>query len=142
MTKATPQVQVKKGADPNPIVTMVTPGRRALGESWSKVSIAWDSDERAYVINREESPAPADNLPIFVPGLGNLSMEAVDFIIQSQMKESQYPESSKSLTRAQRQKEQHERINRMWHDYIEQKLRWMRGQTTVGAGGLFQREKV
>lgn len=142
MTKASPHVQVKEEETLNPIVTMVTPGRRALGESWSKVSIAWSSEDRAYVLRREDAPAPADNLPIFVPSLGNLSMEAVDFIIQSQQKEAEYRERSKSKTRAQQQKETYERINRMWQDYAEQKLRWLRGQTTLGAGGFNQREKA
>lgn len=141
MTKATPQVVIADSGPSNPIVTMVTPGRRAIGESWSKVSILWDSDERAYVLQREDAPAPADNQPIFVPALGNLSMQAVDFIIQSQQKEAEYRESEKVKSRDQKRKENWERVNRMWQDYMEQKLRWMRGQTTVGAGGLFQRDK-
>lgn len=142
MTKATPQVVVKEGAEANPIVTMVTPGRRALGETWSKVSFVWDSDARAYVVKREDAPAPADNRPIFVPSLGNLSMEAVDFIIQSQMKESEYRERQKAPTREQERKENWERVNRMWQDYCEQKLLHLRGQTTIGAGGFNQREKA
>ena len=131
---------VKEGQEANPLVTMITPGRRALGETWSKVSVTWSPDERAYVLQREDSPAPADNKPIFVPALGNMSMEAVDFIIQSQMKEAEYRERSQSSTREQRQKENYERVNRMWQDYAAQKLAWLRGQTTLGAGGFFQKE--
>lgn len=142
MTKATPQVVIAAGTEANPIVTMITPGRRALGETWSKVSILWDSDERAYVLKREDAEAPADNLPIFVPGLGNLSMEAVDFIVQSQQKEAEYRERAKSKTRAQVAKENNERVNRMWQEFMEQKLRWLKGQTTMGPGGFNQREKL
>lgn len=140
MTKATPQVVVKDGPEENPIVTMITPGRRAIGETWSKVSIAWQDGQ--YVLNREDSPAPADGRPIVVPSLGNASPEMVNFILQQQMKEAEYRESSQSLTREQRRQEAWQRVNEMWQEYMEQKLKWLKGQSTIGPAGLNQREKA
>jgi hypothetical protein len=35
-----------------------------------------------------------------------------------------------------------DRINAMWHDFVEQKLRAFKGQSTFGPGGHTQREKV
>jgi hypothetical protein len=142
MTKATPQVIVKDGPEPNPILTMIAPGRRALGESWSKVTFTWDSDERAYVVNREDAEAPADNRAIVVPALGNCSPEMVNFILGQQMKQAEYRESAEVKTREQRRKEAWEQVNQMWLEYVEQKLKWLRGQTTIGPGGFNQREKA
>lgn len=139
MTKATPQVVIKDGPKAPPIMTAILPGRRALGETWSKVSFRWEPDERAYVLEREDAEAPADNQPIFVPSLGNMSMEAVDFILQYQQEEAKSRAKQKALTREQKEKEQWQSLNRMWQDFMEQKLRWMRHETTIGPGGFNQR---
>lgn len=139
MTKATPQVVIKDGPKAAPIITAILPGRRALGETWSKVSFRWEPDERAYVLEREDAAAPEDNQPIFVPSLGNMSMEAVDFILQYQMEESKTRARSKAVTREQKEREQKQWLNQMWQDYMEQKLRWLRNQTVSGAAGTFQR---
>lgn len=142
MTKATPQVVMKEPDPGNPVVSMINPGRRALGESWSKVDISWDSDAQEYVVKREDVEAPADNRPIFVPALGNASPEMVNYILGYQMKEAEYRERALAPTREQQRKENYERVNRMWHDYIEQKLAWLKGQSTIGPGGFNQREKA
>lgn len=139
MTKATPQVVIKDGPQAPPIMTAILPGRRALGETWSKVSVRWEPDERAYVLTREDAPAPADNQPIFVPALGNLSMEAVDFIVQEQQELAKHRATTKALSREQQEKERWQQINRMWQDFAEQKLKHFRHQTQVGPGGWTQR---
>lgn len=139
MTKATPQVVIKDGPEAPPIITAILPGRRALGETWSKVSVRWEPDERAYVLTREDAEAPADNSPIFVPALGNLSMEAVDFIVQQQQEESKHRARNNALTREQREKEQWDRLNRLWQDFAEQKLKHFRNQSQIGPGGMTQR---
>jgi len=113
---------------------MILPGRRALGETWSKVHIVVTADGR-YEVVREDTQAPADNQGIFVPGLGNMSMEAVDFILEEQR------ERAKDRAKTPRPP-LHAEVNRLWHDFVEQKLRWFKGQTTVGPKGLHQREKV
>lgn len=142
MTKATPQVQVKESGPANPIVSMVTPGRRAIGEDWSRVDIAWDADAREYTVHREDAPRPADGLPIFVPALGNISMEIMDYLIEEQQKEAEYRARAKAQHLPQQKKEQSERINELWHAWIETKIKAFKGQSIFGPGGHTQREKV
>lgn len=125
----------------DPIVTLITPGRRALGESWSKVSVSWSPDERAYLLEREDHEAPADGRPIVVPSLGNASPDMINYILGYQMKEAEYREAEQQKSREQRRRETFEKVNRMWQDYMEDKLRWLKGQTTIGAGGFNQRER-
>ena len=121
----------------NPIMSMIVPGRRAMGEDWSKVTIRPDPDTGKYLVEREDTPAPADRTPIFVPGLGNVSVEMADFILQSQVElakdRAKQPKRSEAEAKAE--------VNRLWQEYCEQKTRWFRGRTTVGPGGMHQRER-
>ncbi len=72
-----------------------------------------------------------------MPGLGNVSIDMTEYILEQQ----QYA----AVERAKRPKpspvETHKEVNRMWHDYMEQKLRWFKGHTVLGPGGFFQRER-
>src|SRR3990167_10497286 len=106
---------------PNPLMTMVVPGRRAMGEQWSKVNIYPDPDTGAYIVEREDSAAPADQCPIFVPGMGNISLEMADFILDRSRDEAQ--------TRAKQPKRDLKaELNAAWQDFCEQKLRWDKGK--------------
>src|SRR3990167_10366981 len=122
---------------PNPLMTMVVPGRRAMGEQWSKVNIYPDPDTGTYVVEREDSAAPADQCPIFVPGMGNISLEMADFILERSRDEAgtraKQPKRSEREIKAE--------LNAAWHDFCEQKLRWYRGQSTLGPSGMGQRER-
>ena len=137
MTKATPQVVIKEGHKPNPVMSMIIPGRRALGEDWSKVNVF--AGENGYTSEREDTPAPADGKAIFVPGMGNVSTEMADFILEQQrhmaIERLRHPNRPDPRSEA-------DRINAMWHDFVEQKLRAFKGQSTFGPGGHTQREKV
>ena len=121
-----------------PVMTMITRGRRALGEKWRKINIYPDPDSGAYLIDNEPAEAPANNTPILVPGLVNISVEMAEFIVGEQL------EKAKERAKKPRQNEAEARaeLNNLWHDYMEQKLAWFKGRTTVGPAGLFQREKV
>lgn len=139
MTKATPQVVVKEEAL-NPVVSMITPGRRALGEDWSRVDISWDGDK--YVSHREDAERPADGKAIFVPALGNVSMEIMDYVLAEQQKEAEYRARAKAQGVLQMKEAEYERINRLWHQWVEMKLKAFKGQSIFGPGGHTQREKV
>jgi len=119
-------------------MTMITRGRRALGESWRKINIYPDPDTGKYLIENEETEAPADNSPIFVPGMGNISVEMADFILERSREEAK--------TRAKRPKrsqaEVEAEVNAAWQDYCENKLRHFKGQSTFGLGGSSQRQGV
>lgn len=137
MTKSTPHVVIKDGPKPNPVMSMIIPGRRALGEDWSKVNVY--AGENGYTSEREDTAAPADGQAIFVPGMGNISTEMADFILeqQRQMAVERLRHPNKPDPRSEA-----ERINAMWHDWVEQKMRAFKGQSTFGPGGHTQREKV
>ena len=119
----------------NPVMTMIIPGRRALGENWSKVNITIDENGH-YGVEREDTPAPATNVPIFVPGMGNISAEMADYILEWHRKEAEYKAKNPSRPRAETQTEQ---INRMWFDYLEWKKKMLRHQTFSGPAGWAQR---
>lgn len=133
-----PSQIIRPGPKQNPVMTMITRGRRAYGEKWRKINIYPDPDSGAYLIDNEPAEAPADNTPILVPGLGNISVDMAEFIVGEQLE--------KAKERAKRPKqseaEVHAEVNELWHDFVEQKIAWFKGKTTVGPAGLFQREKV
>lgn len=120
----------------NPIMSMIVPGRRALGEDWSKVTVVHDG--KGYKVEREDTPAPADNKPIFVPALGNLSMEMADYVLEYQRKEAEYRARNPNRPKPE---DSFAEINRMWLDFVEWKLKAFKGQTVSGPAGTVQREK-
>ncbi len=121
----------------DPVMTMITQGRRALGEDWRKIVIR-PTPEGDYDIENEATEAPADKNPILVPGMGNVSVEMADFILES----SRDRAIERAVRPRQSQKEINAEVNKLWHDYVEQRLRHFKGQTTIGPGGMQQREGI
>ena len=121
----------------NPIVTMITPGRRSLGEDWSKVSI-YVTPEGHYEVEREDTAAPADNCAIIVPAMGNLSIEAADYILERKRKDQEYRKSHKQPIRKGWSKQE---VNQLWQDWMELKQKRFKGQTQSGPKQTFQRER-
>lgn len=120
----------------NPVVSMILPGRRSLGEDWSKVHIFANPDTGGYDVEREDTTAPADNCMIFVPALGNLSYEAVDYILEYKRKDQEYRKAHNlPIRRGVSQAE----ISKLFHDWIELKLKRFRRQTFSGPSGWAQR---
>ncbi len=126
---------IKKGK-PKPIMKMVERGRRSLGEDWREITIGVE-DDQIKIIENKPAEAPPNNAPIMVPAMGNLSMEAVDFLIEGARKSQEYGgKAPQQMSLAEYTKW----INETWQAFAEQKLKWFRGQTTLGPGGFFQRE--
>lgn len=125
-----------KKPKPKPIMRMITPGRRSLGEQWQDVTIAVENDE-IKVTESHAVEAPPDNRPIYVPAMGNLEAEAVSFLLDGAMKAQAY---GKKHPRQMSLAEYEKWINEQWLNFVEQKLKWFKGQTTLGPGGFFQRE--
>lgn len=123
----------------NPIMTMIVPGRRSLGESWSKVTVTPNPDTGKYDVEREDTTAPANNTAIFVPALGNLSVEAADYILEYKRKDQEYRKARKLPAR---ERWTHEDINKMFHEWIDFKSRHLQGKTVSGPGGWTQRERI
>lgn len=116
-------------------ITMVVPGRRALGEDWVKVTIGHDADNIVY--DTAPAEAPADRKPIMA--VTGPEQEYASYILTAQM------EKAKSRAVAPQEltpKERYDAVNEAWHDYMEEKLRHLRGVSTFGAAGGFQRQRV
>lgn len=142
VTKSDPHVQITPDASLNPVMSMIAPGRRAEGEDWIRYDLA-PTPEGGWETRRSEVEAPADGSPIFVPAMGNLSWEMVDFILgHEQEKAKERAKGVHHHSHAIQQKELFERVNAMWQDFCEEKLRMFRGQTQIGPGGMSQREKL
>lgn len=133
-----PNIHIRAAPKRNPVISAIIPGRRALGETWSKVNIYPDPATGKYIVEREDTPAPADNTPIFVPGLSNISVEMADFYLEYQRDRAQDRASQPRRSKAEIEKE----INEAWHAYIEQKLAWLKGKSVSGPGGWTQRERL
>lgn len=129
------QFKVKK-PKPKPVMKMITPGRRAYGEQWREITLAVEGDD-IKVIENVEAAAPPGGRPIYVPAMGNLEMEAVDFLIEGAKKAQEY---GKKHPRQMSLAEYEKWLNDQWLNFVEQKLKWFKGQTTIGPGGFYQRE--
>lgn len=135
MTKANPNIQLKKAPE-KPVMTMIVPGRRALGEDWSKVTVTPNAETGDYDVEREDTAAPPLNIPIFVPALGNVSLEIADFILESQRKEQEYQVKNPNR---QHSPVLEQKIKELWLDFVEQKLKAFKRQTQSGPAGTTQR---
>lgn len=119
----------------NHSITMIVPGRRALGESWTKVTIGDDGDN--ITVDAEATEAPADNKPI-VAMTGNDAAIA-NAIITKQMELSH---GRAIAPQEMTHEERYRLVNAAWMDYVEQKIRALRGQSTFGPAGSTQRQRV
>lgn len=125
-----------KKPKPKPVMKMVVNGRRSYGEDWQEVTIGVDNDEIKVLENRP-AEAPPNNTPIMVPGMGNMSMEAVDFLLEGARKAQEYG------GKHPRQMPLHEYekwLNDRWMQFVEEKLKWFKGQSVYGPAGFTQRE--
>ena len=122
-----------------PVMTMLTPGRRALGEKWSKVRVFADPDAGGYTVEREDSPAPADNTPILVPQMGEVSVEMADYILEYKRQDQEYRVRRGNPIR---KTWTHKEINQLWFDWCEFKKKHYLGQSVSGPGGWTQRDRI
>jgi hypothetical protein len=128
--------KVKPGKKNNAIMKMVIPGRRALGETWREVTIR-PTDNGGYTTENVAAEAPAQGRPVVIPAMANLSDDEVNFILEGALKAQDYYSRQK---RKPNSAEEKKIVQKMWDDYVEQKLKGFKGQTVLGPGGFFQRE--
>ena len=131
-------VIIKPSPDPPPIVKMIVPGRRALGEQWREITVGIHGD-KIQVTENKEAPVPPGGRVVVVPGMSKLSTEAINFLLEGALKQQEY-ETRHPRRQPVTDAEIEAIATRMWNDYIAQKLAWFKGQTTLGAGGFYQRE--
>ena len=119
----------------NHSITMVVPGRRALGESWTRVTIGNDGDN--ITVDAAPAEAPADNKPI-VAMTGNDAAIA-NAIITKQYEMAEYRNvAPQEMTHEQR----YALVNAAWQDYIGEKIAYLKGRSVFGPGGSVQRQRV
>lgn len=126
-----------KTKKPKPIATMVMPGRRAYGEGWMRVTAY--ADEKTDTIKMTTVPveAPAENRPIYIPTMGGLSMDAVDFLLEGARKSQEYGGRHPSDMSPRDYKKF---VNEQWMAFVEAKLKAFKGVSTFGPGGQIQRQ--
>lgn len=116
-------------------ISMIIPGRRALGESWVRVTLGHDADNMTY--DSEPAEAPADGKPIMA--LTGEDAEIAGYILTAQMEKAK---DRAVAPQALTHQERYDAVNAAWHDYVEQKLRMLRGQSAFGPGVTTQRQRV
>ena len=120
-----------------PVMSMITKGRRAYGEGWRKINITPNADTGKYDIDSTPTEAPADNKPIFVPGLGNISIEMADFMLERSRNDA----AERAKKPKQTEQEAWEAVNNAWHDFVAHKLKRLKGESQFGPSGNFQRDR-
>ena len=122
-----------------PIMKMVTQGQRAYGEDWREVTIGVNEDtDRIEVLENKATEAPASGRGIYVPAMGEMDDDRVQWLLDGARQYQAYSGKAVSMMPMH---EFYEWLNQQWLDYAEQKLRWFQGKTTLGPGGFFQRER-
>lgn len=119
-----------------PVMKMLVPGRRALGETWQEVTIR-PTAEGGYTTEKQPSKAPATGQPVLIPAMANLSDEECNFILEGARKNAEYESrQKKKVTEADISR----MVNQMWRDYMEQKLAMFKGTSQFGPKGKTQRD--
>ena len=114
---------------------MVVPGRRALGEDWVKVTLGHDADQ--VVIDSVPVEAPADRKPVFV--VAGADSEYARYILEAQMEKAR---QRARLPHELSQADKYAALNEAWFNFIEEKLAFLKGKSSFGAGGGIQRQRV
>lgn len=120
--------------DTKNVISIIMPGRRALGETWSRVNIGHTRDE--IVVTREDAQAPADGKP-FMAVTGPDAVYS-EYIIEAMYEKAKNRPPSDPLS----EKERWEVVNEAWFNFMEQKIKYLSGSSQIGPTGLHQRQRV
>lgn len=115
------------------VITMIVPGRRALGETWSKVTIG--HDDRDMVVDREDAEAPVGGRPV-------VAMSGPDAEYTNEILASLAEKAAGRQLSEMSYAEKYRIANEAWMNFVEQKLKHLKGQSTFGAGVTVQRQRV
>lgn len=132
MTKANPNIHIPTKRDT--WGSIVVPGRRALGEQWTRLDISHDKDQ-VYVTNEGSAETPPDGK---VQVVASEDAEYTNYIL------SALPEKiGERMSNPQEMsiEERTKLINDLWQDYWEQKLKEGRAASQFGPGGATLRQR-
>lgn len=115
------------------VSTFVMPGRRVEGEDWVKVTIGHDGSE--IVMDTEDAERPVGARPV-------VAFSGADTAYTEHILAAAAEKAQGRLIHEMSSEEKFEVANKAWQDYMEQKLRHLKGQSTFGPGGFTQRQRV
>lgn len=136
MTKAQPNIHVPSHYTPQ--MTMIIPGRRALGETFTKVEIGVMNDRIA--VHAEATEAPPSGQTVAV--MHGKDAKYAEYIMQAMDEKQRESLAKGEMSREEKRKIAYDALNAMWFDHLEQKKKWLSGSTQIGPSGLHQRQKV
>lgn len=139
MTKADPNVHVPTKL--TPVMTVVVPGRRALGETYTKIEIGHANDR--IVAHASPAETPASGQPLMI--MHGADEKYADYLLEAMTEKQRAEFAVGSLSWREKEQikaEAWERLQRDWFDHMENKVRHLKGVTQIGAGGMHQRQKV
>lgn len=119
-----------------PEISMIVPGRRALGETWTRVTIGHDADR--ITVDTAPAEAPADNIPIMA--VTGPDAEYAKYILDAQLEKARdrAGQPPRGLTR----QEKYDLVNEAWFAFMEQKQLHLMGRSTFGAGINVERQRI
>lgn len=129
-----------KGKPLPPIIKMIVPGRRALGEDWSEVTLRPDPTGDFILETKPAEVKPVMNTPIIIPAMSNLSEDEVNFILEGALKAQEY-ESRHPRRRPVTDAEIHKMVQELWNNYFAEKVAVLKGVSQMGPSGNTQRMK-
>lgn len=123
------------------MLRIVVPGARAYGEEWRLQSVG-HRDGKLVTEDLGETEAPEDNRSI-VAMAGENGGEAAWFTDVLEAQRGKAAERKMARWAELNSEERRDLLNEMFGNWMEQKARWGRGQSQIGATGhLTQRERI
>lgn len=136
MTKAQPNIHIPSHYTPQ--MTMIVPGRRALGETFTRVELGVMNDR--IVVHTEPTEAPASGQTVAV--MHGKDAKYAEYIMEAMDAKQKEALARGALSAEEKRKIAYDALQRLWFDHIEQKKKWLSGSTQIGPSGLHQRQKV
>lgn len=115
--------------------SIIVPGRRALGETWTRLDITHDKDQ-VYVTNEGEAPFVPENGKIQV--VAAQDAEYTNYVLESlpdKIRERQKNPQGMST------EEQAKLLNEMWQEFWAKKMKEVNASSQFGAGGATLRQR-
>lgn len=136
MTKAQPNIHIPSHYTPQ--MTMIIPGRRALGETFTKVELGVMDDK--IVAHVEPADAPASGQTVAV--MHGKDAKYASYIMQAMDEKQRTALAKGELGAEEKRRIAYDALNKLWFDHMEQKKLWLAGTSQSGPTGLHQRQKT
>jgi len=133
MTKAQPSIHVR--AKREQMGSIIVPGRRSLGEQWTRLNISHDADQ-IYVTNEGAAEAPESGR---ITAVAAHEVEYTNYVLEAMQEKAL---EARRNPQGMSEEEKTKLLNELWMGYIEQRLKLLKGQSQFGPSGMTQRQRV